>query len=152
MKSLNTLLPLRWITFTILVLSSMSASADIRSMGVDYRQMLSNYYMLGAIKKYCPEIEIPTVVKRSVVEEMTQKKLGMNNYMNIRKALQTSDIFSKAEGTIDTLFERITGCKDPALNSAITRLTESHSAAFARFEKEPALNNPSDIPIPYRPK
>ena len=132
------------------VCSTQAAHADLRTMGTDYRTMVSNFYMIADIEKRCPEVEVPPVEPRSTVEKMLQDKLGMELYVQTMIKLQKSRIRSDAFATAEQLWEKLNGCDDPRLQQGIDRLVSAHAQAFERFKKAPALVKPKPVPIPMR--
>lgn len=132
------------------VFNAQAAHADPRTMGADYRTMLSNFYMIADIERRCPEVEIPTLEQRPTVEKMLQDKLGMELYVQTMIKIQKSSLRKDALATVETLWEKIEGCVDQRLGRVLTRIADVHADAFTRFEKEPALVKPKLVPIPMR--
>ena len=130
-----------------IALITLPTFADMNTMGTDYRQMISNYFMLAEIKSRCPNISQPEIVTRSQVDRLLQQKMGMENFFSIREALDKSPLHKNSVNTVAKLFEKIEGCDDPRLNASTNKITEVHQAAFKRFEKEPGMIQPTPIPL-----
>lgn len=127
------------------------ASADLRSLGRDYRQMLSNYYMVDAIRKVCPALTEPEMVARQTVEKSMQDKVGMQQFIDFMVTIHKSDIFKNAQQTVDELIEQADGCEDKRLQGVLGRIAGVHAETYDRFEQEPALMvKPRDVPVPLR--
>lgn len=135
------------ITATLL---AVPASADLRTMGKDYRQMVSNYHMVGAIRKKCPDLQKPALVPAGVVEKAMQDKIGIQQYAQLQITLQQSSLYKDASATVNKLFEQLSGCDDERLPDVLKRVEAVHAEAYARFEQEPALVKPEDVPVPMR--
>lgn len=135
---------------TILVVTSVHAAADISSMGMNYRKLMSNYRMLHFIKGECPELTFPDIEPRPKVEQLMQKKLGMQTYVKIMIAIQKSDLSKNAKISVENLIAATSGCNDPEMARALTRIELEHIQAYARFKGEPALVKPRNVPVPMR--
>lgn len=129
---------------------SVNAFADLKTMGTDYRTMLSNFHMVSEIVKRCPDIERPALEPRPKVEKMLQDKLGMELYVQMMIKLQKSSLRNDALATIDKLWEQIDGCDDVRLTQTLHRIANVNAESFTRFEKAPALVKPKPVPIPMR--
>lgn len=128
------------------------AVADMRSMGHDFRLLLSNYYLLSSIKKKCPDSAMPELKPRPVVEKTMQDKVGMEMFVKLMIQIQRSDLRKNAQQTADKLWESLEGCEDPRLGRGLGRIAVAHEDAFARLVAEPALVKSKPTPIPLRQK
>jgi hypothetical protein len=134
----------------LLTTVALNAHADLKQLGTDFRTMMSNYTMNQAIKQRCPDITLPEMQSRPIVEKAMQNKLGIQNYIQLMMSINKSDDKKNALATVDKLWESIEGCEDPKLTAALGRIAKAHSEAYARFESEPALVKPKDVPVPMR--
>ncbi len=138
--------------FLLLVAMSLPSLvlADMRSMGADYRRLLSNYQMLLAITRKCPELELPDVEPKARVEQMMQNKIGIDAFLKLMIQIQKSSLRQDAIDTVDKLWEKLDGCEDPRLERTLERIASVHADTFARFEKAPPLVAPKPVPVPLR--
>jgi hypothetical protein len=133
------------LAFTLLFTAPVFASLE--TMGVDFRTMLTNIYIFDEMKKKCPDMEIPKHATRPVIEQMLQKKLGIEDYLATMRAIMASDLVPNALASFEKLWASLEGCEDPRLDRAVTRIINVHEQSFARFEKEPGLK---EVPVPLR--
>lgn len=128
------------------------AAADIRSMGHDFRLLLSNYHMVSSLQSRCPDSPMPELEPRQVIEKTLQDKLGTETFVKLMIQIQNSDLRKNALQTVDKLWESLESCEDPRLGRALGRIAVAHEDAFARLVAEPALVKPKPTPIPLRQK
>lgn len=136
--------------FFVLGGAALSAFADLKTMGADYRTMISNYHMVTEITKRCPDVAAPAMEPRMNVDKMLQNKLGMELYVQTMIRIQQSSLRKDAVTAVDELWERIDDCNDPRLLQVLERIAGIHAQSFARFEKEPAFAKPKPVPVPLR--
>lgn len=142
---------MRALLLTLLAIGfSPLVAADVRSMGHDFRLLLSNYHMLSSIQEKCPDSAMPELEPRPTVEKTMQEKLGMEAFVKVMIQIQKSDLRKNALQTVDKLWESLEGCEDPRLGRALGRIAVAHEDAFARLVAEPALVKPKPTPIPLR--
>lgn len=134
----------------VLCIVALPASAELREMGSDFRRMLSNYHMTATIAQQCPELEMPELVARPLVERSMQEKVGMEAFVNLMIAIQKSDLRSNAAATVEKLMTQVEGCDDERLPVVLERIANVHSEAYQRFQQAPALVKPKDVPVPLR--
>lgn len=131
-------------------LLAVPASADLRTMGRDYRQMKTNYHILRGVRKQCPELSLPSLVPGHKVDKILQDKLGIEQFMQVQIAIQQSDLHKNAAAVTQQLMDSVDGCDDPRLGVSMERLEQVHSEAFARLKEEIPLAKPKDVPVPLR--
>lgn len=127
-----------------------AAVADVKSMGHDFRLLLSNYHMLAAIKVKCPDVTLPTVEPRLTIDKIMQEKVGMDAFVKLMANIQKSDLRKNAYVTVDKLMENLDGCEDVRLGRTLGRIAVAHEEAYARLQAAPALVKPKPTPIPLR--
>jgi hypothetical protein len=134
----------------LLATCALNAQASLKQLGADFRTMMSNYTMVSDIKKRCPQVALPELTKRYVVEKAMQNKIGIQNYIQLMMQLNKSDDNKNALATIDKLWGQIEGCQDPQLDAALGRIADVHRQAYRRFDAEPALVKPKAVPVPLQ--
>lgn len=134
----------------ILAVSSAQALAGPRELGKDYRILRSNYTMLDAIVKKCPDVELPELVSRARVNDEMRDKLGAEQFTKLFVAISKSDLKKNAIETVEKLFQKLDGCADPKLEQAIGRIQTVHEQAYDRFQAEPGLVPAQPVPVPLR--
>jgi|SRR5690554_903448 len=141
---------LRLCTPALMLLLAVPASADLRTMGQDYRQMKTNYHILHGVSKECPDLALPELVSGGMVDKTLQEKLGPQQFVQVQVAIQRSDLQKNAQTVTQQLLESVEGCDDPRLSTSMQRLKQVHQQAFARLEAEIPLVKPRDVPVPLR--
>lgn len=140
--------------FTTLVLAlslvSSLAFADARSLGKEYRTLLSNYIMVSDIGQRCPKLQTPSLEPRSNIEKDFREKIGIQNYNKVMHQIHKSSLRADALKTIDSLWETIDGCEDPKLAEVLNRINTVHTETHTRFKQELPLVEQKPIPIPLR--
>lgn len=134
----------------LLATTALNARASLQQLGLDFRTMMSNYTIISAVKKHCPDMTQPDIITRPTLEKQMQNKLGIENYIQLMMKINKSDDKKNARATAEKLMEMVDGCDDPELNAAMGRIKTVHDSAYSRFESEPGLVKPKDVPVPMR--
>ncbi|WP_049723203.1 hypothetical protein [Gilvimarinus polysaccharolyticus] len=134
----------------LLTTAAFNAHADLKQLGFDFRTMMANYTIINTMQNHCPELTPPEIIARSALEKQMQNKLGLQNHIQLMMKINKSDDKKNARATADKLWEMLDGCDDPELNAAMGRIKTAHDNAYQRFESEPGLVKPKDVPVPMR--
>src|SRR5690554_5230035 len=127
---------LRLCTPALMLLLAVPASADLRTMGQDYRQMKTNYHILHGVSKECPDLALPELVSGGMVDKTLQEKLGPQQFVQVQMAIQRSDLQKNAQTVTQQLLESVEDCDDPRLSTSMQRLEQETGRASCRERVE----------------